>query len=159
MSSELFEFVKVSDARGDRLAPGNDRARTKVKRLGDGEVVLAVLRRPRNIGFHRKGMAMFRLAYDQWNPAQKSIGNMPAVKSFDVFRRELVIQAGYYDVVLGLDGEARLEAKSLRFDRMEEDEFNEVYEGVFAVLMNGILSNVTREEADKMALAIEQGGF
>jgi hypothetical protein len=153
--SELFEFAK----KGDALVPAGERGRIKIGRLGDGEIVLAVLRRPRNIGFHRKAMALFRLAFDQWNPQEKSIEGMPAKKSFDVFRRELVIQAGYYDVVLGFDGEPRLEAKSLRFDRMEEDEFNEVYEAVVAVLLGGILSNVTRDEADKMALAVEQGGF
>lgn len=151
-----LEFIKTER---DTLAPGDDSAKKRLARLAAGEIVLVDLRRPRNLAHHRKFMALARFAFGQWNPLEQSIGGMPARKSFDAFRKELVINAGYYEVVLGMDGTPRLEAQSLSFDAMDQETFAEVYESVVAVLTAGILQGMSKEEAQRLADAVYQEGF
>jgi hypothetical protein len=158
MTTDVVAMVKTDQR---TLAAADPFAARQLDKFGAGEYVLAALRRPRNLGHHRKFMAMVKLAFDQWNPADVMYDSMPAKKSFDVFRRELVIAAGFYDVVLGLDGQARLEAKSLAFDKMGQDEFADVYDGVFAVLtgIDGILPGMSRPEAERLAEHVYSQGF
>lgn len=141
------------------LAPADRYAVDALSKVGDGEYLIGVLRQPRNLPFHRKAFAMLQFAFDQWNPEGKAIAGMPAQKSFDNFRKELTIEAGYYQVVLGLDGEPRLEAKSLAFDKMGEKEFEECYEAIVTVLRNGILAGMSKEDAERVARAVEDEGF
>lgn len=152
----LVELVRTDDG---KLAPVGDEARQRISKIGVGEVVLADLRRPRNLAHHRKAMALFRLAFEHWNPDEREIEGMPARKSFDTFRKELVVAAGYYEVVLGLDGEPRLEAMSLRFEAMDQATFTEVYEAVVSVLTAGILSGFTKEQVQRLADQVFAEGF
>ncbi len=153
---QVYSLIKTHDG---KWVPGDRDAKDKTDKFGAGEFAMVTLRKPRNIKFHRKAFALFQLAYSMWNPAERSIAGMPARKSFDVFRRELVIAAGYYEIALGLDGEPRLEAKSLRFDACDDLEFSEIYESVVAVLMSGIMKGIQREELDRIANEVEKGGF
>lgn len=152
----MIELARTDDG---KLAPASDDARQRINKLAPGEIVLADLRRPRNLGHHRKAMALFRLAFDQWDPEARELGGVPARKSFDVFRKELVIAAGYYETVLGLDGNPRLEALSLRFDAMDQDTFAEVYEAVVAVLTAGIFEGMTKEQLQRLADRVLAEGF
>jgi hypothetical protein len=154
--------MKVAMVKTDRgtLAAADPFAVRQIGNIAAGEYVLVSLRRDRNPGHHRKFMAMAKLAFDQWNPAEKQLDGMPAQKSFDVFRRELVIAAGFYEVVLGINGEARLEARSLAFDKMGQEEFTEVYDAVFAVLTRGILpGSMSKPEAERLAELVFAEGF
>lgn len=151
-----IELVRTA---AGHLAPVGEDGRARIGKLAPGEIVLADVRRPRNLGHHRKAMALFRFAFDRWEPGEAEIGGERARKSFDVFRRELVIAAGYYEVVLGLDGAPRLEALSLRFDAMDQETFTEVYEAVVSVLTGGILHGMTKDEAQRLADAVFKEGF
>jgi hypothetical protein len=153
--SEVVQFVKGEGA----LQPADPQAKELLDRVGDGEYVLMTMRRVRNPQFHRKFMALLRLAFDHWNPAGRELAGMPARKSFERFRKELVINAGYYDVVLGIDGAARLEAKSIAWGKMGEETFTELYESMVSVLSQAILPGLTVPQANRLADEVLAQGF
>lgn len=73
-----------------------------------------------------------------------------AEKSFEVMRKWLTVEAGYYTVVMLPDGGMRKEAKSVSFAKMDQAEFSDLYRAVFVVCWRYVLSKqfATEEEAE-----------
>ena len=73
-----------------------------------------------------------------------------AEKSFEVMRKWLTVEAGYYTVVMLPDGGMRKEAKSVSFAKMDQAEFSDLYRAVFGVCWRYVLSKqfATEEEAE-----------
>ena len=88
-----------------------------------GEVIRCTFTKMRNPRFHRKYFALLKLAFDSWEPSASEYKGMPAQKNFDRFRKDVAIASGYYDIVSNIKGEARAEAKSISFARMDDVEF------------------------------------
>ncbi|PSU19939.1 hypothetical protein CTM97_18550 [Photobacterium phosphoreum] len=61
-------------------------------------------------------------------------------KSFEAYRKWVIIESGFYDVVVLPNGTIRREAKSIRFAKMDDVEFSELYQASFGVLWNSILN-------------------
>lgn len=115
-----------------------------------GEVVLADIKRPRNIKFHRKFFSLLNYAFSIWEPEAVNLDNTPVGKNFDHFRDNVIILAGYYEAVMGVDGKAFLKAKSISFGKMGEDEFSCLYSKTIDVILKHILVNYTREDLDRV---------
>ena len=82
---------------GGALAPVDAEAREMVDKLKLGQGIQASVRRARNVRFHRKGMALFRLAYDVWEPLTPlEYKGLPVAKDFERFRKDMTILAGFY---------------------------------------------------------------
>lgn len=73
-------------------------------------------------------------------------------KSFDAFRKDITIRAGFYEVEMSPNG-IQKRAKSLAFDKMPQEEFSKWYKAAFGVLWNMILSRhfPNEQEAEKAA--------
>jgi hypothetical protein len=133
------------------LMPAELRAEEMLAKIGAGEYVIITTRRARKPWYHKKFFALIRLAFEHWRPKPVVFCGVEAQKNEDRFRYDLTIAAGFYDVVLGSDGEATLEAKSIAFDKMEQGEFEELYNTVANILLGGVLAGMTREDAEAMA--------
>lgn len=66
------------------------------------------------------------------------------------FRKEVMVKAGYYDLVSTPEGPARV-AKSISFGSMDNDQFAEVYKACFNVLWSEVLNTVFESEGDAEA--------
>lgn len=143
---------------GEYLVPADEQARKLVASLRPGQGVVLSAKRARNIGYHRRFFALLRLAFDYWEPTGAfTHAGQPVRKDFDRFREDVLILAGQYRATFGLDGSVRLEARSISFAAMGEDEFRRVYRAVFDVLWDRVLSTTgrfaSREQAQQ---AVEQ---
>lgn len=107
--------------------------------LKTGAGLRGEFKRMRNPKFHRKAFALFGLAFDTWDAPELEYAGRPVAKNFNRFRKDLTILAGYYEAVTNLRGEVRLEAKSLSFGAMGEEEFEQVYRSVLAVIWDKVL--------------------
>ena len=58
--------------------------------------------------------------------------------------------AGFYESYVNFKGEVRLEAKSLSFDKMNEEEFAQVYKGFLDVVWTRILKSKGYETPEKI---------
>lgn len=101
----------------------------------DAGVVRGDLKVMRNGKFFRKLWVLFNILFGVWSermPTQRFQG-MDVKASLDRFRRDVTIQAGYYDATFNLQGEMTLEARSISYSKMGEPEFKALYSAVINV--------------------------
>ncbi|TDF41922.1 DUF1367 family protein [Alteromonadaceae bacterium M269] len=115
-----------------------------------GEVIKVKWSKPRNINFHRKFFALLGIGFDAFEPAEAEYRGMPVQKNRERFRKDVIIAAGYFDAVANIKGEVRAEAKSISFAKMDEDEFNKLYNACVNVLLQRVLKNYTRDDLDQV---------
>lgn len=111
-----------------------------LEKMTPGELVNVKVTRMRDGRRHRKFFAMLRVAFDMWSPEPvehpAGSGNyIVPEKSPEVFRNWATVKAGYYDVVGLPDGGVKAVPKSIAFDKMEEDEFQQLYSNVLDILL------------------------
>lgn len=143
-------YRKVAGA----LYPADPDSEEILHKIKEGTLVKAAVTRPRNLAFHRKLFAMLRIGFDAWEPEPITYRGMTARRSFDEFRRDVTILAGYYTVEHGLDGKPKIRPKSISFGSMGEDEFEKLYSACCNVLLERVLTNYTREGLDDVVRQI-----
>lgn len=146
--------------RGGVLMAATDEDREAMRRIPAGEAVRFEFRAFRNNAFHRKWFALARFAFDHWqnDAAVIEYRGHPVRRSFDQFRRDLTVLAGFYTPVYGVDGSVRLEPKSLAWHRMDEDEFSKLYDATVDVVIQHVAGlDMPRDEL--IALVEEAAAF
>lgn len=126
---------------GGMLVPFDDETADELHKAKTGAVLHGEFRRVRNYVFHKRFFALVNVAYDIWTETQKFELEYRGVKVLPNkvrFRKDLTILAGYYEATYNLKGEVRLEAKSISFGSMSQDEF----EALFSQFLNVVLAKV-----------------
>lgn len=132
------------------LVPMGESSQEKCRKLKLGQLYRVELVRPRNPRFHRKFMALVGVGFDAWEPPQREFNGLPLQKNFERFRKDLVIATGRYDAYVNLRGEARLDAQSIAFGNMQEDEFEALYSDVINVLLQRVLQHYRRQDLERV---------
>lgn len=123
----------------------------RMKRLDAGEITFLDFIIPRNGKLHRKFFALLDVGFDAWEPKRKrkSYKGRAMTKNREQFREDVIIAAGFYEQTFNLKGEMVLRAKSIKFAKMGNDEFEELYSAVVDVLLADVLKTYKgREELD-----------
>ena len=141
---------------GGALAPADSETVAFLATLKFGQGVRADVKRARDIQKHRRMFALFNFAFDLWDAPQLEYEGQPVAKNFDRFRKDVTILAGFYDAVTNLRGEVRLEAKSLAFHNMGEEEFQRVYRAVLGVVWERILKAKGYESQEKVDAIVQE---
>ena len=113
--------------------------------MGPGQIYKIDFTIPRNVKFHRKFFALLQFAYSNWEP---DMGK--GTRSFETFREELTILAGYYEQHIKIDGSILLKAKSISFGSMDDVAFEGLYNAVATVILNCVLTDYTRADLDNV---------
>lgn len=140
--------IVLTKAPGGALIPADPQATEFIAGLKMGAAVRAEVKRMRNYKFHKKLFALLNLAFDAWEPSEATYKGEVIAKSFNQFRNDIVVLAGYYETTVTLKGEVRLVAKSLSFASMEQDEFQKLYSSIINVVLQRILTKYTRADLD-----------
>lgn len=133
---------------GQVLIPATPADQDKIESIKNGQFLEVDIKQKRNVKFHRKFFAMLNVGFDAFEPEQKAYKGQVAEKNFERFRKDVVILAGFYDSTYDIQGSLKLEAHSISFGKMSEDEFNKVYNACCNVLLMKVLSNYTRADLD-----------
>jgi hypothetical protein len=140
------------------LIPADKESQTYVGKLIRNDVITADFKKPRNYEFHKKWFALVKFAYEHWEPSafqdSKWEGVVPQ-KSFDRFRKDLIILSGRYDAVYRVDGSVRIEAKSISFGNMNQEEFKELYNSTINVVLDKILTTYNLDDLKKTVEKVE----
>jgi hypothetical protein len=125
------------------LVPMDEPARERTEKWRSGAVIRGDFKEMRNGAFFRKWWSLVQFAFDIWEGTreEKLYKGEPVQANFDRFRKDVTIMAGHYDPVYAASGEVRLEAKSLRWDKMNEQEFEELYSKTIDVILQKVLKN------------------
>jgi hypothetical protein len=118
------------------LYPSDQDEKRKLKLGNDYKVVIT---NPRNLGFHKKFMALINIG------CENSKLDMP----FDTYRRYMTIKAGYFTAYSTPKG-VYYEPMSISFASMTQDEFEEVYSRVLDRVIDDI--GVTSDEIEKQLI-------
>lgn len=133
------------------FAPCTPESIELAKNVPVGKVIDVEYSFPRNIQFHRKWFALLKIGFENWNPGEINNQYGTPEKNFDRFRKDVTILAGYYHVVVRLDGSTRVEADSVSFGSMDEAQFKELYSKTIDVLLKRVYDNsMSAEELDDL---------
>lgn len=138
------------------LAPAHQSDLDELAKLPTAQPVRVKVTRIRNVDFHRKFFALLNLAFDYWEPPEDTYERGPVEKNFERFRADVIILAGFYDTYWRLNGEARIEPKSISFANMDQDEFEELYAKTVDVIIKYVLTNYTGAELERVLREIEE---
>jgi Protein of unknown function (DUF1367) len=119
------------------LMPACEEATQWLSKKKLGAVILVEPREMRNGKFFKKWFALVEMAYGYWSEAIETLEykGQPVRPSFLRFRKDLTIMAGYYDAVVNLKGEVRIEAASIAWANMDEQTFTQLYDATIQVLL------------------------
>lgn len=115
---------------GGIFIPANDIEAERLSRLKTGLTFKVDIKQSRNQKFHGKVFAFFTFCYEHYFN-EGICGN---VEQFDWFRKELVKAAGFYIEIKTRKGIIK-EAKSLSYEKMSQEEFENCYKALIKVAM------------------------
>lgn len=133
---------------GGILAPASEIESERLKRFSNGiayEIEIKGGER-RNRGFHGKVFAFMSWCFEYWRADGGKAEFMCEIAQFDYFRKELTILAGYYDYVVTLSGDTQINVRSLAFDSMTQEEFEQFYIALTNAAIRTVFNNNQNEE-------------
>ena len=146
-----MEIILVKTISG--LLPADPQSHEAYGKIKGGEAFRCDIKKIRNYRFLKKYFALLNIGYDNWNPPSIKVDNERVIplKNFDRFRHDVAILSGYYHSTIRLDGTIRIEAKSISFASMGDDEFADLYSKTIDVFIKHIYgSKHTKEDIDHM---------
>ena len=139
-----LDFVKQA---GGVLIPASDEVVEKLAKFKTGEIYPVEIKRARNPHFHGKVFAFFNFCFEYWSANKTHWDNMGDASQRDSFRKQLLILAGYRVVTYSIDGQSfTVEAKSLSYGNMGQDEFEECYSALINAAIKHVFQNTTDEQ-------------
>jgi hypothetical protein len=119
--------MKISLIKGldNRFTAAYDSDHDMLKKIKAGEVYEYEYKKPRNYKFHKKFFALINLVFQ----------NQDRYSNMEYLRRDLIIEAGYFDEHFDLQGTQQITAKSISFAKMDETEFDKLYQAVLNTIV------------------------
>lgn len=137
-------FYKMN---GGGLCPASDLEKDKMDKFKNGEIYEIDIKYERNSSFHRKVFSFFNFVFQYWRNGNEYDEEQA---QFDRFRKDLTILAGYNHKVYNYKGELRLEAKSLSYSSMEQDEFEQFYTALINATSKHVMKDANDVEISKL---------
>ena len=155
-----MEILLLKSPQG-HLIPATEAEFEKCRKFKVGAVIRCEVSQMRNYGFFKKWWALAQLAFDTWTELmpEREYKGVRVQPSFDRFRRDLTIMAGYFKPVFAANGEVRLEADSISFAKMDEETFEKLYSATINAVLDKILANRGYTDASLRALVEQVLGF
>jgi hypothetical protein len=107
------------------LKAANDSDLEKLNKIKMNEMVKCVMTKPRNIKFHRKFFSLINMVFQ----------NQEVYSDIDNLREELTKACGYFDSYINHKGITVYKAKSISFSKMDNTEFEELYNKFLDVIV------------------------
>ena len=124
------------------LVPCDDNDYDEKKKLKLGEVYQVTISRPRNYEFHKKYFALINCAWECLNEKQTEF-----FKDINNFRKTMELNAGHCETIYSIERKEFIEqVLSISFDKMDNDEFESLYNRVFDVILKYPLKNISQED-------------
>lgn len=139
------------------LVPAFEDDLEKLRKIRAGASVRCEISQPRNPGFHRRFFALIKFLFDIWSetlPPMQYKGQ-EVQPSIDRFRKDLTILAGRYTAHYNIRGECRLEADSISFASMSQEEFEKLYSEIINVALRKVINRPDLDE-DSIRRLVDQ---
>ena len=128
------------------LVPLYDADYDEKKKIKIGAIVKADIKFARNYEFHKKYFALINCAWEYQNEKTTAFFK----ENINLFRKSVEISAGHCDLVYSIKRKEWVEqSKSISFEKIDEKEFQELYDRVKDVLWAVFLKHISVEEFKK----------
>ena len=115
------------------------------KRLKIGEVYSVDIKLVRNYEFHKKYFALINCAWEFMTEKQQAF-----FKDIEKFRKTIEVAAGHCEPFYSHERKEWFDIpKSIAFDKMDNSQFEDLYQRVLDVLFLTALKTISREEFEK----------
>ena len=142
-----INFIKAA---GGSLIPNDDMDAEKMTKFLTGEVYEVDIKLSRNPAFLRKTFAFFNFCFEHWDGIA-CFEYLDHTAQFETFRKELTILAGFYvQSWHPFTGVLILTAKSLSFENMKEDEFQEHYNALIKAALANVFKTADENTYNKL---------
>ena len=121
------------------LAPVDDMGREVMDRVGTSGPVMVEIRKPRNVGHHRKFFALLSLIYQ----------NQSRYKSVEELLDAMKVMLGHCIVMRLRNGREVAVPKSIAFHTMDQIAFDEFWERAVKLVCEEILPRVSRVDLER----------
>jgi hypothetical protein len=130
------------------FAPATDEDAEAIRKIKAGSMVRCEVKQIRNYKFLQKWFTLAKYAFDIWSDTlePQEYKGVPVEPNFDRFRKDLIILTGRFDAVYNARGDVRVEAKSISFASMSEQEFEQLYSETINVILKKILNSTAMTE-------------
>ena len=133
---------------GGFLSPASDIEAERLVKFKNNSEYEIDIKLSRHSGFHRKVFRFMNYCFVHWS-SDKEFMNESA--QFDCFRQNLTVLAGYYDELYTISGsQMRIQAKSLSYGSMSQDEFESFYSALIRAAMRHIFNGCDKEVEKKL---------
>ena len=118
--------------------PSSDSDFEVCKKFVEGEVYRCEIKKPRNIKFHRKFFALLQYVFE----------NQDKYDNIEDLRVEIELKAGNYIEHITTKGKMVYIPKSLKFERMDNVEFENLYNKAIDVILKHFICGDTKENIE-----------
>lgn len=129
MLAKQFGALRPIDTAGEEV----------ISNMGNGEIVSVEIKRPRNVGHHRKLFALLGLVAD----------NHPTYTNVDLVLAAVKIELGHVDILERPNGERVPLPRSISFAKMDQSAFDAFYDGVVKLIVTRFLPGVNRADLER----------
>lgn len=144
------------------LIPASEEDADALKKYKVGATINAEVKQMRNGAFFRKWFKLATIAYGLWVELSKMplFQGIEVQPNFQKFRKDLTIMAGYSHVVVSIklncNLETRIEAQSLAWGSMSDDDFERLYNATINAVLSKVLNGkgVTEKRLREMCDAV-----
>ncbi len=128
---------------GGVLAPADEKEADRLNRFKTFEMYEVEIKLTRNPAFHRRVFAFFNFVFQHWSADKTEWKHMNEHSQYETFRKNLTVLAGYRVVTYTIDGSLRVEAMSLSFSSMTQEEFEACYSALINAAIEHVFNNTT----------------
>jgi len=118
--------------------PVNDNDLEVCKKFVEGEVYRCEIKKPRNIKFHRKFFALLQYVFE----------NQDKYDNAEDLRVEIELKAGNYTEHITTKGKMIYIPKSIAFEKMDNIEFEKLYNKAVDVILKDFIIGDTKENIE-----------
>lgn len=125
------------------LVPNYDADFEEKKKLRIGQVYKVKVTKARNYEFHQKYFALINCAWEYQNEGVQEFFK----NNINLFRKAVEVASGHCEQEYSITKNEWVEkSKSISFDKMDELEFQQLYDNVKVVLFSVFLKNISEDE-------------
>lgn len=124
------------------LIPASEDDSDKLRKIKVGATVRCAITQPRNIGLHRKFFSLISFLFGIWEetmPRQQYRGQ-EVKPNMERFRHDLIVLSGRFRATYNVRGEVRLEAESISFANMSQEDFESLFSEIINVALTKVLN-------------------
>lgn len=133
--------INIIKQQGGVMVPVDDTECERMKRFKSGEQYEVEIKLTRSPAFHRKVWSFFGFCYNYWCAEGTNWEMLSDNAQRNVFRKNLTVLAGYYEEHQKIGGGVRVEAKSLAYSNMEQEEFEQCYNALINAAIKHVFGN------------------